>query len=57
MFSKLEEVSNTYWYFEHMNAYFPVDDMLSDLSQEDILKYFKEVFQDLFDGNVEKIKD
>ena len=57
LFSRLEEVSNTYWYFEHMNAYFPIDDMLSDLTQEDILKYFKEVFQDLFDGDVEKIKD
>jgi hypothetical protein len=57
LFSELEEVSNTYWYFEHMIAYFPVDDMLSNLNQKDILESFKEVFHESFNGNVEEIKE
>jgi hypothetical protein len=56
LFSKLESESNTEWYFEHLNAWFSVKNMLSRLGQEDILEAFKEVFNEYFDGSVDRIK-
>jgi hypothetical protein len=57
LFSNLEQVTNTYWYFEHCDAYFPIDDMMFKLDREDVLSAFEEVFNDSFDGDVEKIRE
>lgn len=56
LFYKLERESYTEWHFEHLNAQFSVKNMLSRLDQEDILKAFKEVFREYFNGDVKKIR-
>lgn len=56
LFSNLEQATNTYWYFEHCDAYFLIDDMIFKLDREDVLSAFEEVFNDSFDGDVEKIR-
>ena len=56
LFHKLERDSNTEWYFEHLNAWFSVKNMLARLHQSDILEAFKEVFHEYFDGDVKRIR-
>lgn len=57
LFWKLEEKTNTYWIFEHTDAYFPLEEMFQKLTREEFLKIFKETKEEFSNILKEEIEE